>query len=350
MCQDDDDEDQGWADSQGGLQDPVDPKKHAEDIGSHTASDKTADTASASSTTISSQEKVLLSRRAQKALGKLRYARKGLTESSIREELEAAYGVEDAGLLAEATLETTFPSARKNETIPEEGEDASHHDAQGQDMMIDIEVEVTNKAAQTQVDKVDRSQKTRPANVIQASQECVDSPREREACRQSNATAHQENQQPPDPPGTRNVSFAKAVHNSNSLRRGNLQTTLLPKNIPQNLYEKKSDAGILHANRPQKSPAKIDKTITFKKNDTRPHTHWYTLRLKTIATKSEEDGHQILKEALQQFLEIVLQADPKTILPPYLELDRNDKSVSDLSSAFTVSSVDSFHALKKYFF
>jgi hypothetical protein len=74
------------------------------------------------------------------------------------------------------------------------------------------------------------------------------------------------------------------------------------------------------------------------------------LRLKTIAAKSEEDGHQILKEALQQFLEIVLQADPKTILPPYLELDRNDKSVSDLSSAFTVSSVDSFHALKKYFF
>jgi hypothetical protein len=133
-------------------------------------------------------------------------------------------------------------------------------------MMIDIEVEVTNKAAQTQVDKVDRSQKTRPANVIQASQECVDSPREREACRQSNATAHQENQQPPNPPGTRNVSFAKAVHNLNSLiRRGNLQTTLLPKNIRQNLYKKKSDGGILHANRPQKFPEKIDKTITLKK-------------------------------------------------------------------------------------
>jgi hypothetical protein len=37
-------------------------------------------------------------------------------------------------------------------------------------------------------------------------------------------------------------------------------------------------------------------------------------------------------------------------LPPYLELDQNDKSVSNLSSAFSVGSVDSYHALKKYFF
>jgi hypothetical protein len=49
-------------------------------------------------------------------------------------------------------------------------------------------------------------------------------------------------------------------------------------------------------------------------------------------------------------LEIVLQVDPKTIIPPYLELDRNDKSVSDISAAFPVSSVDSYHVIKKYFF
>jgi len=37
-------------------------------------------------------------------------------------------------------------------------------------------------------------------------------------------------------------------------------------------------------------------------------------------------------------------------VPPYLELDRNDRSVSDLSAAFPVSSIDSYHVLKKYFF
>jgi len=112
--------------------------------------------------------------------------------------------------------------------------------------------------------------------------------------------------------------------------------------------KKKADEGIPHAKKMKqtKSTPKVDKNIILKKNNTRPHVHRYTLRLKTIAAKSEEDGHQIIKDALQRFLDIVLQADSKTILPPYLELDRNDKSVSDLSSAFSVSSVDSYHTLK----
>jgi hypothetical protein len=74
------------------------------------------------------------------------------------------------------------------------------------------------------------------------------------------------------------------------------------------------------------------------------------LHFKTIKAKSEDESHTIIQEALQRFLEIVLQANPKSIVPPYLELDRNDKSVSDLSSAFPVSSIDSYHVLKKYFF
>jgi len=53
---------------------------------------------------------------------------------------------------------------------------------------------------------------------------------------------------------------------------------------------------------------------------------------------------------LKRFLDIVLQAEPKTILPPYLELDRNDKSIQDLSSAFPVSSLEGHHMVKKYFF
>jgi len=37
-------------------------------------------------------------------------------------------------------------------------------------------------------------------------------------------------------------------------------------------------------------------------------------------------------------------------MPPYLELDRNNKSVPDISTVFSVSSIDSYHDLKKYFF
>ena len=59
---------------------------------------------------------------------------------------------------------------------------------------------------------------------------------------------------------------------------------------------------------------------------------------------------RLFKKTLQRFLEIVLQADSKTIVPPYLELDRNDKSVSDQSTVFLVSSVDSYHVINKYFF
>ncbi len=88
----------------------------------------------------------------------------------------------------------------------------------------------------------------------------------------------------------------------------------------------------------------------LKKNISRSHIHRYTLRFKTIKAKSEDESHQLIMESLQRFLEIVLQADAKTIIPPYLELDWNDKSVPDLSSAFPVSSLESYHIIKKYFF
>jgi hypothetical protein len=69
----------------------------------------------------------------------------------------------------------------------------------------------------------------------------------------------------------------------------------------------------------------VDKIIALKKNNSRAHIHHYTLRFKTIKAKSDDEGHQIVQETLQRFLEIVLKADPKTIIPPYLELDRSNK-------------------------
>jgi hypothetical protein len=152
---------------------------------------------------------------------------------------------------------------------------------------------------------------------------------------------------------SRNVSFDETVlkkgsTNSNSLRAGNLQGS--QSSAHPNPYLKKLDTGIFHAQRSPNAPARVDKVIALQKNTNHLHIHCYTLRFKTIKAKSEDEGHQIVQDTLQRFLEIILQVDPKSIIPPYLELDRNDKSVSDLSSAFPVSSVDSYHALKKYFF
>jgi hypothetical protein len=81
----------------------------------------------------------------------------------------------------------------------------------------------------------------------------------------------------------------------------------------------------------------------------RPYIHCYTLRLKIIKSRSKEEEQQLIQATLQNLFDIVLQANSKTIIPPFLELDRNDKSVPDLSSAFQVSVVDSFYSLKNFF-
>jgi hypothetical protein len=151
---------------------------------------------------------------------------------------------------------------------------------------------------------------------------------------------------------TQSVSFKDATKNpttnSHVSRQGNLlgSMTGVTRRTPVNPYTKSGEES--HVRQPQ--VAKLDKAITLKKNLTRSHIHRYTLRLKTIQAKSEDEAHQLLKDSLQRFLEIVLQADSKTIVPPYLELDRNDKSVTDIFSVFPVSSLDSYHVIKKYFF
>jgi len=299
-----------------------------------TASSKIRNTEETASSpiTISSPEKVLLSKKAQQALRKLKIAKKALTDTAIREEIEAVYGVEDATQIEDTRLEQALPST-STKKIAEKKQDNQEQ----ADMIIDIEEEkveeVQNQGEKEQTDE-NRNTSSSSDGIHNLNN------RNPTATQSTTSTA-----------GQRNVSFSEAV-NSHSLRQGNI--THLPPTIriPLNPYEKKTDDGIYHTKKTKqtKSTPKVDKNIILKKNNTRPHVHRYTLRLKTIAAKSEEDGHQIIKDALQRFLDIVLQADSKTILPPYLELDRNDKSVSDLSSAFSVSSVDSYHTLKKYFF
>jgi hypothetical protein len=90
--------------------------------------------------------------------------------------------------------------------------------------------------------------------------------------------------------------------------------------------------------------------MTLKKGVRRPHIHRYSLRFKTKNPKSDDEEQQVTQSVLQKFLEIVLQGDPLAIIPPYLDIDRVEKKVVDISSAFSVASIDSFHSLRKYFF
>jgi hypothetical protein len=97
---------------------------------------------------------------------------------------------------------------------------------------------------------------------------------------------------------------------------------------------------------PQRVVFKMDKEILLKKQQCRPHIHRYTLCIKTTTPRSEEAEQQQIQTILQKFLETILQADPKAIIPSFLEWDRNDKNIPDISSALPVSSMDSFHLLK----
>ena len=100
--------------------------------------------------------------------------------------------------------------------------------------------------------------------------------------------------------------------------------------------------------RHQKVPS-VDKKISLKRAQSRPHIHRYTLRFRVPKEKDNDDTSSI-KMQLQHFFDTVLQADPATIIPPYVELDRNDRAIPDLSATFNVSSIDALPNIKKYFF
>jgi hypothetical protein len=89
----------------------------------------------------------------------------------------------------------------------------------------------------------------------------------------------------------------------------------------------------------------VDKQISLKKGMLRPHIHRYTLRIKIISFKTEEDEQALVQKTLQKFFNIVLQGDPRSIIPPFFELDRSDQSVPALSSTFNVTALDSYYSL-----
>ncbi len=92
-----------------------------------------------------------------------------------------------------------------------------------------------------------------------------------------------------------------------------------------------------------------DKPIMLKKGMLRNHIHRYTLRIKIISSKSEEEEQSLVQKTLHKFFDIVLQGDNKSLIPPYFELDRVDNSVPDISSMFKVEALDSYYSLKRYF-
>jgi hypothetical protein len=73
------------------------------------------------------------------------------------------------------------------------------------------------------------------------------------------------------------------------------------------------------------------------------------MRISVAKAKDEEEELTIIRKALQKFFELLLQADATIIIPPFYEVERSDKSASDLSSKFQVADLDSIVALKRYF-
>jgi hypothetical protein len=279
----------------GMLQEPNRLLKGADtDTVSTKTSTKTAETES-SNTTLSSQEKVLLSRKTQQALRKLRLARKALTDLSIREELEAVYGVEDASQLADITLDQALkPLVGKDEV--EKG--TNHANQEKEDMIIDHEDDNTPKDDDG-IDGTARISSIGDGPALPLRQANVSSASDNDNVKKSKETNKKPQTSFPST-GSKNVSFAEAA-NSHSLRRGYLCQPEPPKQAPNNPYAKKPDEGLLHVQRPAKTPAKADKIITLKKGNFRLHTHRYTLRLRQLPPSQRRMDIKSLRKHSKDF-------------------------------------------------
>jgi len=215
------------------------------------------DNGSVSSAGISPTEKPLLSRKAQQAL----YQQKKDAEMEDGEEKPT-----EAENISENITDTQDTSGvTRQSLLPGETNDSSKSSK-----TKDVSTTIKDSADQPYVSPSNKPDDSIPSSNSQVSTTKVNS--------------------------TRSVSFAAAAakSNSNDLRGGNLNGA---SKVPlQNPYLKKADSEILFAQRSSSLPARVDKIITLKKNNSRAHIHRYTLRFKTIKAKSDDEGHQIVQE------------------------------------------------------
>ncbi len=57
----------------------------------------------------------------------------------------------------------------------------------------------------------------------------------------------------------------------------------------------------------------------------------------------------MVQKDIHHFLDIMLQADPHTVIPPYFELDQTDTSIPDLCKEYLITNLNSFASVKRYF-
>jgi len=93
----------------------------------------------------------------------------------------------------------------------------------------------------------------------------------------------------------------------------------------------------------------LDKPITLKRAATRNHIHWYDLRLKVKQAKTEDEEFSFFATSSSEVYGYNSSGRPSSTIPPFFELDRNDKLVPDLTAKFKVSDLDSTPLLKRYF-
>jgi len=93
----------------------------------------------------------------------------------------------------------------------------------------------------------------------------------------------------------------------------------------------------------------LDKAIALKRGDTRLHIHQYDLRIKVKACQTEEGEFRCVQQCLQKFFDIVPQTDNSSTIPPYFELNRADRTVPDINSAYLILALDSLESIKRYF-
>ena len=104
-----------------------------------------------------------------------------------------------------------------------------------------------------------------------------------------------------------------------------------------------------HAPQPSASTIALDKEIRLKNGQKRDHIHRYDIKLSVIKPKEGTDEFKVIKTALQKFFDLLLQADSSIIIPPFYELEREDKKAVELSKNFPVSELDCLISARRYF-